>query len=165
MSSWGMARSEFNHSWLKNRFIVALGRAHNVLTDLVEDDSIFDDLSEIFSEWQERKVDAQQILEDYRAEASPRSHLNRFPLSNLDPELREWLGLLIELRWEQTEHSYIKLADARQALHDFDELLIAFSTMLPQLGYSVEERKTAASCIVELRNTAKHLADTFGKLG
>lgn len=159
-----MERSEFNHAWLKNRFLVALGKAQNVLVGVVEDDSIYDDIEALVVEWKERKIDAEKILRDYRNQVSPKNLFDQFPLVNLEPELREWLGTIAELRWEQTEQSHIKLTEAIKVLSAFEVSLERFSVIIPDIRSGAVLKSAAEPKLIELRTSAKNLADAFSRL-
>jgi hypothetical protein len=162
VSGWGRPRSDFNHGWLKNRLIVALSKAQNVLSGAVEDEFIWEDLLCLLAEWGERRLDAERILLEYRARVSPKGFVYVKPLSGLDSATRDWLAQLIESRWEEREEPGKRLAKAEEALRVFDEkAAITFRT----LSESREGNRSDFSEIVEIfRVAARKLADAFSQL-
>lgn len=100
LASWQKRRSEFNHDWLKNEFIIALGKWINILDGKVEDKE-FEHTFILFtlSSWESHKEEAVALPRDFENAMSPRKLFESPPLSSCDLETKVWLGALIHELW------------------------------------------------------------------
>jgi hypothetical protein len=97
---WHKRRSEFNHDWLKNRYMPALAKFLNLLDDKVEDEDFeraF--VSSIFPEWEAHQEEVMCILRDFESEMSPKTLFCQPPLSKCDEQTKQWLGDLVHSLW------------------------------------------------------------------
>jgi hypothetical protein len=97
---WQVRRREFNHDWLKNRFIVALNSWLRLLDGAIED-SILENsfLAEVLPQWEARRSEASDLIREFEKEMSPRTLLAEPPLSRCDGQTKQWLGELIHGLW------------------------------------------------------------------
>ena len=73
---WQKRRSEFNHDWLKNRFIPALAKWLNLLDDRIEDLSFEHTFVEtVLPQWEDHREEALALPRDFEQEMSPRTLL------------------------------------------------------------------------------------------
>lgn len=99
-SAWQTRRSRFNHDWLKNRFLPALGKYMNIQRELVEDPGFeLDFVRQIMPQWPPRSQEAQGLLGTFATEMSPRIVLSEPVFRYLDEPTRQWLGPLIDELW------------------------------------------------------------------
>lgn len=97
---WQRRRSQFNHDWLKNRFLPALTKWANILAGEVEDQAFERTFSEqILPEWESQREEAMAICEAFENEMSPRRLVDRPPLSRCDESTKQWLGALVHQLW------------------------------------------------------------------
>ena len=100
MTSWQKRRSEFNHDWLKNRYLPAIAKWVNILDDRVEDQDFQREFpTTILNQWLEYGPQAYGLADRFESEMSPRVLLGQHPLSRLPSERREWLGTLVHELW------------------------------------------------------------------
>ncbi len=99
---WQRRRSAFNHDWLKNRFMPALAKLMHVLSGQILDPEFEQSfVDSVLPEWPERSGEVNALLCDFETEMSPRTMLERGPLSRCNPETKEWLGELIHQLWRR----------------------------------------------------------------
>jgi len=91
---------EFNHDWLKNQYLTALGSWLNLLDGRISDSALERSfVSEILPQWEGARVQAESLACDFEINMSPRTLLNTPPLSRLDDPTKEWLGETIHQLW------------------------------------------------------------------
>lgn len=99
-TQWQKRRSEFNHDWLKNRYLIALGAWLNLLDGELQDDSLERSfVSQVFPQWEQGAREALEIAEVFELEMSPRCLFGQLPLARCDEETRTWLGQLVHTIW------------------------------------------------------------------
>lgn len=123
-TEWNRARSDFNHGWLKNRLIVSLFRASRILSGAVTDESGLDVLKSLLTQWPERKVEADDLIDSYL------SYENTAPLSKSE-ECIQYLHTVALQRWQETEHPVQKASAAGDALKELDEEIQAITGLSP----------------------------------
>lgn len=98
--SWQKRRSEFNHDWLKNQYLTALGSWLNLL-DLKISDPVLESsfIKGVLPQWENRGPEALCLAASFEQEMSPRCLFNHFPLSQCDDDTKSWLGDLIHNLW------------------------------------------------------------------
>ena len=97
---WQSRRREFNHDWLKNRFIVALNSWLRLLDGAIED-SILEKsfIPDVLPQWEARRSEASVLIREFEREMSPRQLFSEPPLSRCDGQTKQWLGDLIHGLW------------------------------------------------------------------
>jgi hypothetical protein len=97
---WQRRRTDFNHDWLKNRYVQALGRWLRVLDDQV-DDPIMEQsfVRRVLPEWEVRAANALALARSYESEMSPSSLFGLPPLSGCRDSTRAWLRPLVHELW------------------------------------------------------------------
>jgi hypothetical protein len=161
--SWIQTRSEFSHTWLKNRVIIALWKAQNVLAGSVKGESIWQDLDSLLSEWHERRGEAEWVLANFVREASPAKALSQPGLSSLEHDIRKWLGHLVDLRWKEVESPGVKAARAKEALDMFDQQVRVFSSEIEAILQG-REAENAQPYLANFQAAAKTLSEAFAEL-
>jgi len=98
--SWEKRRSEFNHDWLKNRYLPVLAKCVNILDDCVEDPQFEMEFVEtVLPQWVEYRPQAMALVERFEVEMSPALLLSQPPLSVLPEGTKMWLSELISALW------------------------------------------------------------------
>jgi hypothetical protein len=163
MRTWNEVRAEFNHAWLKNRVLIALCKAQNVLAGTVEDEAIWEDLEGLMKEWEERRGEAERILAEFPQAASPVRELDQALLSNLDPEIKGWLGQVVEQRWSKVEHTESRASRAANALRAFDHEVQTFSSIVAAVRDG-QEATGAKARLTIFQAATKELAEALSEL-
>lgn len=163
-TNWSRARSDFNHAWLKNRFIVALSKARKVLEGAVEDEFIWDDLSALLAEWPARMTDAMQVLDDYVVAMNPSRIVADGIGENLNSETASWLADIASRRWTQTEKPEERITTARGAMDTMNAQIAVVANLIPDVRQNKSSVKFATA-IIELQTAAFNLSEVLTALG
>ena len=100
MLPWQRRRIEFNHDWLKNRFLPAIAKSINLLDGELEDlefEQKF--VARDLAEWELSRSQILSLTADFEIQMSPRTLFEQVPLSCCDDDTREWLGQLVHDFW------------------------------------------------------------------
>lgn len=99
-TNWQRRRSDFNHQWLKNRYLSALDAAEQVIRGRVKAAAYWQEFIEVdLREWQERRDDLRKLLEDFEKEMSPRRFFDSPPLADCDSPAEVVLADLVHQLW------------------------------------------------------------------
>lgn len=98
--NWQLKRSEFNHDWLKNRF---LNRLNAFLERLRSGKPDAEKLSrfvrEDLPEWSDHEREARWLIDSLEHELSPMRFFDQPPLSRCDSETKKWLPTVVHELW------------------------------------------------------------------
>lgn len=165
---WQEIRSEFNHDWLKNRYLTALDGWLRILDSNGKSRDL--QLERTFvplrlPEWEEQRVKATFLIQNFEQKMSPREMLNLLPLSRCEAATRLWLGDLVHELWlirrpvkqwvadadrclNAAEDAYVQLRNAMLSSHDlgsvealrvFGQLFIIFRDECQNLSLAIEK--------------------------
>jgi len=119
--NWQQRRSEFNHNWLKNTYHGYILRFHKILDGATKDQEDGVRLFlEKFPEWEQRRVELKELINEYGDLLSPKSLLNINPLSNLSEEDKLWMGEVINERWMSKYNVPEQIKIAEECLEKVD---------------------------------------------
>ena len=163
--SWNQSRSDFNHGWLKNRLLIALCKAQNVLSGKVEDHTIWEHLSKLLGEWNERREDARRLISGFRVSASPARVVATATFAALDENLKSWLADLADRRWEATEHPTVRVERTFAAFDAFDQRAAGFQSILSRMKSGELQQEAARPHLADFLTSARALADAISDLG
>ena len=161
LTAWQRRRSEFNHDWLKNRFLPALAKAVNVLDSVVEDELFEKEFPHFLSlQWCLHRGEAFTLAHNFRNEMSPAALLNQ---EHFFSTSGEWLPELVDALWlsrnpvqmwiDETvncamaaDAAYLKLEErfaencnaTLQVLKGHEPLLLQFQTSCQELAKAIE---------------------------
>lgn len=161
---WQRRRSEFNHDWLKNRYMQNVGKFINLLDGRVVDHGwIATFLNELLPEWEPQREVARQLILDYKNEISPRRLFARLPLSRCDLATKLWLEALAESLWIHrcSVEQWINLA--LSAVQRADEAYgeLRNKTCMPEKGLTLEQLRPCRLRVCEFRERCQELADAI----
>jgi hypothetical protein len=118
---WQKSRSEFNHDWLKNKFLRHLSACIRRLESPNPDEArLAEFFNEDLLEWESRRADAERLLKAFEHEMSPRKLLTVPPLSRFDDNTKRWLGDLVHGLWLARYSVRSWLQNANRALAGAD---------------------------------------------
>ena len=133
MRTWQKRRSAFNHDWLKNSYIVALGSFLNLLDNKIEDaDLEHSFIPSILPQWEFHRAEAFALPRDFERQMSPQNLFDRIPLSRCDENAKEWLGNLIHAVWLTRYPVRCWVADVTTCAEDVD---IAYDNLREALKF------------------------------
>jgi hypothetical protein len=132
-SDWQKRRSEFNHDWLKNRFLTAVASFMNILDDLVEDtETERSFVGEILPQWPGRAREAARLVADFETQMSPTTLFARPPLCCCGSASASWLPNLVHLLWCRRIGIDVLCIDAARSLADANVAYKNLSEVLAQ---------------------------------
>ena len=111
-AAWQKRRSEFNHDWLKNRYIPALAKWLNLLDDLIEDapaEAGF--VASVLPQWEGRSQEGLALAHDFVTAMSPAGLLDCIECLRRRTD-KEWLRQLIHQLWLARYPIHEWIADA-----------------------------------------------------
>ncbi len=98
--SWQKRRSEFNHDWMKNKYIQALRDWRRLLNDEQEDEDLEKKfVSNVLPQWESYSDEAFALPKNFEIEMSPRVLFNEPLLSHCDDDTKNWLGEVMHNLW------------------------------------------------------------------
>jgi hypothetical protein len=157
--AWQRRRGRFNHDWLKNQYIQALGKWINVLRGDVDDPG-FDEtfMTSVFPQWVTQRVELSSLLEDFELTMSPAKLFESRPLASCDPEMRAWLPAVIHQLW-LTRYGCRSLLDrAWAAVEEVDRMYEGIERMAsPPQRASAEDLAPFAEQFIALRAACEKL--------
>lgn len=150
---WQSRRREFNHDWLKNRFIVALNSWLRLLDGAIED-SILEKsfLSDVLPQWEVRRNEVNELIRDFEKEMSPRQLFSEPPLSRCDGQTKRWLGELIHGLW-------LVRVSAKELTTTAESAVAAADTAYAELSRVVRTRPKCA--VLAGMKPHRHLFERF----
>ena len=164
--NWQKRRNEFNHDWLKNKYIPILGTWMNLLDAKLEDDDLEKSfLDYILPEWKSKKKEPLALSRDFEIEMSPRILFNDQPLSNCDEDTKQWLGDLIHDLW-LARYSVKRLVD--DASKHAKNTNVVYNKLLEALMgckdiHKIEESRKYRGLFSELLSACRELSDAIEK--
>jgi hypothetical protein len=100
INPWQRRRSAFNHDWLKNQYLTALGSWLNLLDSKITDPVLeMTFVKEIFPQWESISQEALSLAYSFEQEMSPRCLFDRLPLLRCDKQTKCWLGDTMHNLW------------------------------------------------------------------
>lgn len=165
-SSWQERRDKFNHDWLKNKYMPALGTFLNLLDDEIKDvefERSF--ISEILPQWELHRDEAFALPKDFEEKMSPKALFDYIPLSRLENETKEWLSKLVHALW-LTRHPIKQwMFDATASAYEVDAEYILLKKKLREFEdlQSTQALKTMRGEFVTFRKQCQNLARAIEK--
>jgi len=160
---WNQIRSDFSHSWLKNRLILTLRKANNVVAGFVSDDTIWNDLLRLLSEWTDRRNDALIIINEYLNEANPANELNKLPIHVFDPDVYNWLWQVVNKSWLATSNPTSKINLALLNFEAFDQEAQSFKIEISSMP-SGQNPQVLEDKLTSFQEKANQMATAFSRL-
>ena len=120
--AWQERRNRFNHDWLKNSYLLALGKWMNILDDQLSDRAFEEAfLDRVLPQWEERLEEGRQLLDECYTEAAPASYIKRELLADNPPKDSDWLSEVYTVLWWSRGNRLKKLEEAKQAFDLADD--------------------------------------------
>lgn len=159
MRPWQQRRIEFNHNWLKNRYLPGLHRFLNFLRDEIEDPEFGTDfLTTHFRAWEQSRDQVAELCNSFEYEMSPRRLLDIAPLVYVDPETRSWLGDILHHAWltRYSVHDWVR--DGTSCTAAVDACYRTILPLLPESGSSVAKLRSLTPRFEQLGHLCEQLA-------
>ncbi len=163
-SEWQRRRGSFNHDWLKNVYLTALGKWVNILDDVVEDGAfevMF--MLGLFEEWSTRRHDVRALLEDFESEMSPRRLLSQPPLDRCDAVTKEWLGSVVHGLWLSRVGVRELVSTARARLDAADAIFEEIHRTMPKGKCAAADLRPLRDRFVAFAGACAELAEAISR--
>lgn len=163
-STWQRRRSEFNHQWLKNRFLSALDATHNIVAGRIQGRDYLEEMVRLdLPEWPDRRAEIDQLLDAFTSDASPSSLFSSPPFSHWEEPTRQAICELTQALWlarnplaEWTQEIRAAAAEADRQYESLSQLPLsaADGAINPEFG----------SCLEDFRSACRTLARAIEQL-
>ncbi len=162
---WQKRRSDFNHDWLKNRYIPALAKWLNLLDDLIEDaasEAVF--VTTVLSQWEDRRDEALALSRDFEVKMSPARLFDSVDWLRRRGD-EEWLRELVHELW-------LTRYPVRQWMADASANAVRADAAYQRLQAGLRECKEIRSAVVlrhlrpqfaEFRDCCQSVAQAVGR--
>jgi hypothetical protein len=164
-TDWQSRRNRFNHDWLKNRFLLALGKLINVLDDRIEDDEFLASfVGGGIKVWEAEYPEVLALIECFSAKMSPKVLFDRPPMS-LWPKEKTWLPTVVDVMWRNRVRADELVQSARESATSANE---AYLRLRSEWGaesdrMSVERLRQSRVRVVAFRDDCQELARAIEK--
>jgi hypothetical protein len=162
--AWQRRRAAFNHDWLKNRYIPALGKWLNVLDGQVTDDAFAVTFAQHkFLEWRRESWALKSLLDDFTTEMSP-ARLLEDAAGN--PWCAEWLRSFVRGYWLCVSDVERRLSDVRACADAVERAFWAVHGIIDDWGVQriLAEPGKARPVVAELHEACIALAEAVSAL-
>jgi len=156
---WDRQRSEFNHGWLKNRFVTCVLRCKRVAEGVVEDDMACEDLYELVSGWDSLRRSATQILSEMESRIAAPVLPSSEDVLILGESTCRYLLEVERQRWLQLSNACSRVREAEESLKAFDDEV---RRIRPHIDGS--EAFPAAGTLSQLEERARRLGVEYSSL-
>lgn len=120
-SEWEKRRSDFNHDFMKNFFLMALSRWLRLLEGETDDPHLERTfLVSVLPAWKSARAQLNALLSDMEFNLSPARSFEMLPLSRCDDSTKSWLPSLVHELWLVRNSIRKQLENARRAVQDAD---------------------------------------------
>jgi hypothetical protein len=163
---WQHRRASLNHDWLRNRFILGIGRVAKVVEGKVLD-AVLDRhwTLALLDEWHERRAECGWLCDHIEEGMSPANLFAQPPLSGLDAASAEWLRSLSVALWKARWQIDERIARVRAAATALDGAIRAMRDALVALADDVLPRDAAVLLAAhQVRASAFALSEALERL-
>ncbi|RJP49276.1 MAG: hypothetical protein C4586_07660 [Anaerolineaceae bacterium] len=146
MNLWQQRRSEFNHDWLKNRFLNRLNAfIERLQTPSPDAQRLARFVAEDLPEWKSHEPEARWLIESVEQEMSPRCFFDYSPLSKCSEQTKSWLPDVVHEIWAKQYSVQSLQTEARKLLLKVNQQYELLKRELSQQG------KRGAAGLMSLR--------------
>lgn len=161
-TGWLSRRNRFNHDWLKNQYLMALGKLLNVLDDRIEDDGFVEQfLNGELQTWEHEFHEAQQLIDHFASSMSPQVLFDRVPFSHATGTL-PWLPSLTDVLWREKHQIDVLTTTARDALLAANQDYLLIIANLNQSDNQPLDYKELYPLLVKFTENCRRLAEAVG---
>lgn len=143
-NNWQKRRSEFNHDWLKLKYLNAMRSFIDRLEtdDLSSPGRIQEFIKIDFPTWREHSTDAWWLVNNFEQEMSPKVLFNTVPLANCSDETKAWLVPLEHELWLSRCSVKKRIDNLSKLVECVDKGFVELSALIPAFDeYYVENLK------------------------
>lgn len=162
---WQKQRSEFNHDWLKNRYLNNLdGFIANLEMKKPDESRLQIFLEEDWNQWQTRREEARQLLASVETEMSPVVLFETGILKRMDPESQEWVKPLTHHLWLNRHDIKKKISDCEEGLLKVNAQYDKINRLLDEKGWDLEQLKSLLPEFKTFRDICQAFSESISQL-
>jgi chromosome segregation ATPase len=162
---WQRRRSEFNHDWLKNRYLNNLdGFIANLEMKRQEEQRLMIFLQEYWVQWETHQEEARQLIASVETEMSPVVLFESELLKDMNPEISEWLKPSTHLLWLNRHDIKNKISNCEEGLLKVNAQYDKINRLLDEKGRSLEQLKNLLPEFKLFRDICQAFSESISKL-
>lgn len=162
---WQRRRSEFNHDWLKNRYLNNLdGFIANLEMKKPDESRLMIFLQEYWNQWKTHREEAGQLIDSVETEMSPTVLFETGILKGMNPEACEWLKSLTHYLWLNRHDIKNKISNCQEWLLKVDAQYDKINSMLNEIGRNMEQLKNLLPGFKAFRDICQAFSESISKL-
>ena len=165
ISEWQRRRSEFNHDWLKNRYLNNLGGFIANLEMKKPDETrlkIF--LEEDWRQWKTKEEEARWLMDSFEKKMSPLVLFETGILKGMDPEKQKWIKPLTHDCWLNRHDIENKISHCEEWFLKTAAQYDKINRMLDEIGRNIEQLKSLLPEFKTFRNISQVFSESISKL-
>lgn len=156
--AWIQRRNRFQHDWLKNSYLLHLGRYLNILDNLIEDaDFEARFAADVLPDWLAHRAEALALANDFASEMNPSRLFSEVPLLHIPEATRLWLAETTTLLWAARRPIDDWIVSCTQAVEGVNAAFNSLETTLRPPEPPRRERVQA------LLDACRHLSGALGQ--
>ncbi|MGD2084547.1 MAG: hypothetical protein PVH61_00035 [Candidatus Aminicenantes bacterium] len=165
IADWQRRRSEFNHDWLKNRYLNNLdGFIANLEMKKTDESRLKTFLAEDWNQWKAHREDARELIASVETEMSPAVLFETGILKRMDSESQEWMKPLTHQLWLERHDIKNKISDCEDWLLKVNAQYDKINRMLNETGRTMGQLKNLLPEFKAFRDICQAFSESISKL-
>ena len=162
---WQKRRSEFNHDWLKNRYLNNLdGFIANLEMKKPDETRLMIFLDEDLDQWKAKDEEARRLMDSFEKEMSPVVLFESDILKRMDPGSQEWLKPLLHHLWLNNHDIKNKISNCEQWYLKVAAQYDKIKSMLEEKSRDIEQLKSLLPEFKIFRDTCRAFSQSISNL-
>jgi hypothetical protein len=162
---WQRRRSEFNHDWLKNRYLNNLdGFIANLEMKKPDETLLMIFMEEDWIQWKTHEENARLLIDSFEKEMSPDVLFETGILKGMNPEAREWLKPLTHYLWLERHDIKNKISNCQEWLLKVNAQYDKMNRMLNETGRNMKQLKNLLPEFKAFRDICQAFSESISKL-
>lgn len=164
--AWEVRRSEFNHDWLKNKYLNSLSAfiKRCLKAKIVYPERLTEFVSLDMPQWAERLPQLKELVASFQSEMSPRTLFCQPPLNVVDDHTKQWLGRLAHGLWLSRCDIQTRTQRLLEAIDRVDRSYESLSNDVSDDGARVEALMQHLTGFCEFRDALVQLSEAISDL-
>jgi hypothetical protein len=165
ISLWQKRRSEFNHDWLKNRYLNNLdGFIANLEMKKPDEARLLIFLEEDKNQWKTKEKEARSLMDSFEKEMSPAVLFETGILKRMDPESQEWMKPITHRLWLNRHDIKNKISNCEEWLLKVNAQYDKMNRLLDETGRNMEQLKNLLPEFKAFRDICQAFSESISKL-
>jgi DNA repair exonuclease SbcCD ATPase subunit len=162
---WQRRRSEFNHDWLKNRYLNNLdGFIANLEMKKPDVSRLMIFLDEDWNQWKPKEEEARRLMDSFEKEMSPLVLFESGILKRMNPESQKWIKPLTHQLWLNNHDIKNKISNCEEWFLKVTAQYDKINSMLDEKKRNIEQLKNLLPEFKAFRETCRAFSQSISKL-